>query len=220
MRLSSPTRKNKDLPSKPKAFAPSRHAAVRPPKSLGSSPPRPPSESAPRSSRPGPAPLAQTAGEGVDSRVSNRSAGGSDTFLLTAAERKKVEARDSKREAEQCFDFLVDIKDKEGRCPDHPDYDNRTVFIPQSAWDSFSNFEKQFWEIKQNHFDTVLFFQKGKFYELYEDDAMIGHRDFDLKLTDRVKMKMVCAQSSTYGQHDLVTDNTPWMAGRCARAEL
>ena len=63
--------------------------------------------------------------------------------------------------------------------------------VPKSAWSSFTPFEKQFWEIKQDHFDTVLFFQKGKFYELYEDDALIGHQEFDLKLTDRVKMKMV-----------------------------
>jgi hypothetical protein len=34
-------------------------------------------------------------------------------------------------------------------------------------------------------------FSQGKFYELYEKDAEIGHNEFDLKLTDRVKMKMV-----------------------------
>ena len=38
--------------------------------------------------------------------------------------------------------------------------------------------------------DTVLFFKKGKFYEVYEKDADIGHREFDLKLTDRVNMKV------------------------------
>jgi DNA mismatch repair protein MSH6 len=37
----------------------------------------------------------------------------------------------------------------------------------------------------------VLFFQKGKFFELYEEDAQIGHQEFDLKLTERVRMKMV-----------------------------
>jgi DNA mismatch repair ATPase MutS len=31
----------------------------------------------------------------------------------------------------------------------------------------------QFWEIKQNHFDTILFFQKGKFFELYENECVI-----------------------------------------------
>lgn len=37
----------------------------------------------------------------------------------------------------------------------------------------------------------MLFFQKGKFLELYEEDARIGHQEFDLKLTQRVKMSMV-----------------------------
>ena len=36
----------------------------------------------------------------------------------------------------------------------------------------------------------MLFFKKGKFYEVYEKDADIGHREFDLKLTDRVNMKV------------------------------
>lgn len=39
--------------------------------------------------------------------------------------------------------------------------------------------------------DTIVFFKKGKFYELYENDATIGHQLFDLKLTDRVNMRMV-----------------------------
>ena len=37
----------------------------------------------------------------------------------------------------------------------------------------------------------MVFFKKGKFYELYEKDATIGHQQFDLKLTDRVNMRMV-----------------------------
>ena len=81
--------------------------------------------------------------------------------------------------------------DKQGRRPDHPDYDKRTIFVPEKSLNDMTAFEQQFWEIKKNHYDTVLFFQKGKFYELYEDDALIGHTQFDLKLTDRVKMKMV-----------------------------
>ncbi len=44
----------------------------------------------------------------------------------------------------------------------------------------------------------MLFFQKGKFYELYEDDADIGHREFDLKLTGRVKMRMVGVPESSF----------------------
>ncbi|EUC65440.1 DNA mismatch repair protein MSH6, partial [Rhizoctonia solani AG-3 Rhs1AP] len=63
---------------------------------------------------------------------------------------------------------------------------------------SFLKDPKDFWEIKQNHYDTVLFFQKGKFFELYENDAQIGHSEFDLKLTDRVKMKMASIGSTQF----------------------
>lgn len=30
---------------------------------------------------------------------------------------------------------------------------------------------KQYWKVKQNHWSTILFFKKGKFYEVYERDA-------------------------------------------------
>ncbi|CAZ83140.1 unnamed protein product [Tuber melanosporum] len=93
--------------------------------------------------------------------------------------------------------WLVDIKDADGNPPDHPDYDPRTLFVPPSAWLKFSPFEKQYWEIKSRLYDTVVFFKKGKFYELYEDDATIGHREFDLKLTDRVNMRMVGVPESS-----------------------
>src|SRR5690606_28384456 len=46
-------------------------------------------------------------------------------------------------------------------------------------------------------YDTVVFFKKGKFYELYEDDATIGNQQFDLKLTDRVNMRMVGVPESS-----------------------
>ncbi|KAG5727213.1 DNA mismatch repair protein msh6 [Termitomyces sp. T112] len=122
------------------------------------------------------------------SAVSN---GGTSGLFLTAAERREQGKKDEKKAAETPYSFLEDIKDKEGRRPGEPDYDPRTIYIPKSAWVEFTPFEKQFWEIKQNHYDTILFFQKGKFLELYEDDARIGHQEFDLKLTSRVKMSMV-----------------------------
>ncbi|KAJ1950124.1 DNA mismatch repair protein msh6, partial [Dispira parvispora] len=94
--------------------------------------------------------------------------------------------------------WLVDIRDANQRSPSHPDYDPRTLFIPPAAWKKFTPFEQQFWEIKANHFDTVVFFKKGKFYELYEKDADIGHQHFDLKLTDRVNMRMVGVPESSF----------------------
>ncbi|KAI5288733.1 DNA mismatch repair protein msh6 [Ascosphaera aggregata] len=94
-------------------------------------------------------------------------------------------------EPEQRYPWLANIMDMDKHPPDHPDYDPRTIYIPPMAWAKFSPFEKQYWEIKQKFWDTVVFFKKGKFYELYENDATIGHQLFDLKLTDRVNMRMV-----------------------------
>ncbi|KAN0131698.1 DNA mismatch repair protein Msh6 [Lactarius tabidus] len=111
--------------------------------------------------------------------------------FLTAAEQRAQTTKDEKKSQEDPFSFLVDVRDKDGVRPGEPGYDPRTLFVPKKAWNDFSPFEKQFWEIKQNHFDTILFFQKGKFLELYEEDARVGHREFDLKLTQRVKMSMV-----------------------------
>lgn len=45
---------------------------------------------------------------------------------------------------------------------------------------------------------TVFPARPGKFYELYEKDAEIGNREFDLKLTDRVNMKMVGAPEKSF----------------------
>lgn len=117
---------------------------------------------------------------------------------LTKAEWRIEEEKRKKAENEQAYSFLLDVRDKDMRRPGDLNYDQRTLYIPSSAWKSFTPFEKQFWEIKQNHWDTVLFFQKGKFYELYEEDALIGHRECDLKLTDRVKMKMVGVPEASF----------------------
>ncbi|KAF8542522.1 muts domain V-domain-containing protein [Trichophaea hybrida] len=95
------------------------------------------------------------------------------------------------------YKWLVDVQDADKNPKGHPDYDPRTLYIPSAAWRVFSPFEKQYWEIKAKLYDTVVFFKKGKFYELYEDDARIGHQEFDLKLTDRVNMSMVGVPESS-----------------------
>ncbi|KAH0536949.1 hypothetical protein FGG08_006214 [Glutinoglossum americanum] len=105
------------------------------------------------------------------------------------SQKRKEKAHES--EPDQRYPWLANIKDADGNPPGHPDYDPRTVYIPPRAWHNFTPFERQYWEIKQKFWDTIVFFKKGKFYELYENDATIGHQLFDLKLTDRVNMRMV-----------------------------
>lgn len=95
------------------------------------------------------------------------------------------------KEPEERYPWLANIRDADSHPIGHPEYDPRTLYIPPLAWSRFSPFEKQYWEIKSKFWDTVVFFKKGKFYELYENDATIGHQMFDLKLTDRVNMRMV-----------------------------
>lgn len=113
------------------------------------------------------------------------------------ADAKKYKAKAHTQEPETRHPWLANITDIDRNPPAHPDYDPRTLYVPPGAMAKFSAFEKQYWEIKQKFWDTIVFFKKGKFYELYENDATVGHQLFDLKLTDRVNMRMVGVPESS-----------------------
>ena len=51
----------------------------------------------------------------------------------------------------ETFDFLKEgnVRDANKVLKDTPGYDARTLFIPKSAENKFTPFEKQFWDIKQ-----------------------------------------------------------------------
>ncbi|CAH7683992.1 muts domain V-domain-containing protein [Phakopsora pachyrhizi] len=128
------------------------------------------------------------------SKNSHGSTGNID-FLKSTKNSKPEKADDNSKQAP--WSFIREIKDADGNPIGSPEYDPRTLYISKKDWANMTPFEVQFWEIKKNHFDTILFFQKGKFSELYEGDAMIGHREFDLKITNRVKMSMVGVPESS-----------------------
>ncbi|XP_075514538.1 LOW QUALITY PROTEIN: DNA mismatch repair protein MSH7 [Primulina tabacum] len=75
------------------------------------------------------------------------------------------------------------IKDANGRNIGDPLYDKRTLYIPPDALSRMSASQRQYWNVKCQYMDTVLFFKVGKFYELYELDAEIGHKELDWKMT-------------------------------------
>ncbi|XP_026761420.2 probable DNA mismatch repair protein Msh6 isoform X2 [Galleria mellonella] len=66
------------------------------------------------------------------------------------------------------------IRDAQKRRPDHPDYDPCTLYVPPDFYNSQTPAHRQWWEMKSSHFDCVLFFKVGKFYELYHMDATVG----------------------------------------------
>ncbi|KAK8064352.1 hypothetical protein PG994_006990 [Apiospora phragmitis] len=114
-----------------------------------------------------------------------------------AAQAAHARGKAHTRDPDQRYPWLAKMADINRNPVGHPDYDPSTVYVPPGAMAKFSPFERQYWEIKQKLWDTVVFFKKGKFYELYENDATIGHQLFDLKLTDRVNMRMVGVPESS-----------------------
>ncbi|KAH6847418.1 muts domain V-domain-containing protein [Chaetomium sp. MPI-CAGE-AT-0009] len=109
----------------------------------------------------------------------------------------KTKPKAHTKEPEERYPWLANILDSNKNPPGHPEFDPTSIYIPPLAERGFSPFEKQYWDIKKKLWDTVVFFKKGKFYELYENDATIGHQLFDLKLTDRVNMRMVGVPESS-----------------------
>ncbi|TPX35274.1 polyribonucleotide nucleotidyltransferase [Synchytrium microbalum] len=129
---------------------------------------------------------------------SSRPASSSKKSVMDDDEKRNDRLQKFNVKNEKRYGFLKDIQDAERRAPDDPEYDPRTIYVPRSAFEAFTDFEKQYWEVKKNYWDTVVFFKKGKFYELYEKDADIGHQQFDLKLTDRTGMRMVGVPENSF----------------------
>ncbi|KDP33650.1 hypothetical protein JCGZ_07221 [Jatropha curcas] len=83
------------------------------------------------------------------------------------------------------FEWLdpLRIRDANGRRLSDPLYDKKTLYIPPDTLKKMSASQKQYWSIKSQYMDILLFFKVGKFYELYELDAEIGHKELDWKMT-------------------------------------
>lgn len=79
-------------------------------------------------------------------------------------------------------DFLKEefIRDKCQKRPGDKLYDETTLWIPSEVWKTFTPAMKQYWEIKQDNYEKILFFKLGKFYEIFYNDAIICQRILDL----------------------------------------
>ncbi|MCO5575124.1 hypothetical protein L7F22_028921 [Adiantum nelumboides] len=88
-------------------------------------------------------------------------------------------------EAKARFDWLSPSKvtDSKGRRLGKQNFDKRTLKIPLGELNKMTASQKQYWTVKSQYMDTVLFFKVGKFYELYELDAEVGHKELNWKMT-------------------------------------
>ncbi|KAL3320000.1 DNA mismatch repair protein msh6 [Cichlidogyrus casuarinus] len=74
------------------------------------------------------------------------------------------------------LDFLKadKIRDRCRRAASDPEYDPHTLYVPPTFISTVTPAMKQWWIMKQDYYDTLLFFKVGKFYELYHMDAVVG----------------------------------------------
>ncbi|CAL1537586.1 unnamed protein product [Lymnaea stagnalis] len=98
-------------------------------------------------------------------------AGGEDTTLRDASSFPHVS-----------LDFMQPdkIRDKNRKLKSDPQYNPKTLYVPDSFLSKQTPAMRQWWELKTDHFDTVLFFKVGKFYELYHMDAVTGVTELGL----------------------------------------
>lgn len=57
--------------------------------------------------------------------------------------------------------------------------------ISPQALDQHTPMMRQYWQLKQNHMDYLLFYRMGDFYELFYDDAKRAAELLDITLTKR-----------------------------------
>ena len=65
------------------------------------------------------------------------------------------------------FTQKQNVKDADGRRPDHEDYDPSTLLIPQSEWNSFTPGMVRYWQIKSKNFDKIVFYRFGHWFIVY-----------------------------------------------------
>ncbi|CDF39965.1 unnamed protein product [Chondrus crispus] len=126
--------------------------------------------------------------------------------------------------------WTVDIRDSQKRKPNHPNYDKTTLFVPPemlrektkgSKKGPLTPFQRQFWAIKSANYDVIIFFKKGKFYELYDVDADIGHQELGLNFTrgGRVDMRCCGVPEQSFDKHCARLIDLGYKVGRVEQTE-
>uniref|UniRef100_A0A7S3A7M2 DNA mismatch repair protein n=1 Tax=Rhodosorus marinus TaxID=101924 RepID=A0A7S3A7M2_9RHOD len=117
--------------------------------------------------------------------------------------------------------WTTNVRDAERRREDDPNYDPSTLYIPAAPFEKLTPFQKQFWNIKKDHFDVLLMFKKGKFYEMYDRDADIGASVLNLNYTGggRVDMRCVGVPEQAFAKHLARLVEAGYKVGRVEQTE-
>ncbi|NXF94233.1 MSH6 protein, partial [Eubucco bourcierii] len=80
------------------------------------------------------------------------------------------------------LDWLQEKKKKDAhrRQQSDPDYDPRTLYVPEDYLNKCTPGMRRWWQLKSQNFDAVIFYKVGKFYELYHMDAVTGVNELGL----------------------------------------
>lgn len=106
--------------------------------------------------------------------------GGDNSVSSTSKKTENISPKnESANEVEWLHDKLEflkphNVRDENKRNKDDPEYDVRTLYVPENYLNTLTPAMRQWWILKSKHYDSVLFFKVGKFYELYHMDAVIG----------------------------------------------
>ncbi|CAL2029489.1 unnamed protein product [Caenorhabditis brenneri] len=87
---------------------------------------------------------------------------------------KKEEDESLERFDHESLDWLKPekIRDACKRPMSDPEYDPKTLWVPPDFHQKQTPGHRQWWTIKSQHFDTIILFKVGKFYETYHMDAV------------------------------------------------
>ncbi|HEY9818723.1 MAG TPA: hypothetical protein V6D20_23390, partial [Candidatus Obscuribacterales bacterium] len=78
-------------------------------------------------------------------------------------------------------------QDVNGCSPDDKDFDPSNIRIPEAGFQQLTEAKKQYWSIKRKHFDKIIFYQQGDFFNIFEHDADLGHRLFGLQYNPKLR---------------------------------
>jgi DNA mismatch repair protein MSH6 len=87
------------------------------------------------------------------------------------------------------FPFLLHRLDGMKRPENDPNFDPTTLYISSQQLQALTPFERQYWLLKKDRMDMILFVQKGRFYDVFEEDADIAVKELDLKLVNKINMR-------------------------------